>query len=233
MKTTLTSAAVCLAMLALGLTPSAQAAAVEDTLTGLGSSPRPTSIWLDGSTGAVKAGTEVTLTGTVNDGRQRPDWRSHVVVTLSERAKSGWTPVEKQTVYTGFEVRSDFSFAVAVEHSSTFRASVRATQKTAGSVSERVQVKVAEVSIAASRARLAAGKEITVSADCDRVCAGKRVTLQKKVHGAWQYFAKTHMNDRGRHDFTWNTATVGTYRMRVVVGNRWVTSKTVTFDVAR
>jgi hypothetical protein len=191
---------------------------------------------LNGPDGAVIPGKRVILTGDIVGLRQgKKNWGAHVVVRLAMRSGGEWTTVKKQTVYTGGPVRGSnpFTLSTRVEQSQTFRAVLRATPRRERAVSEPERVTVAGVMVSASRDRVSQGRPITVSARCGAVCAGKRATLQKRVAGEWKFFARTHLNDRGRHDFTWKTATVGDYRMRVVVGHRWDVSDTVEFDVTR
>jgi hypothetical protein len=189
---------------------------------------------LNGPDDAVMPGTRVILTGDIVGLRQgKKGWGSHVAVRLATRSGGEWMTVKKQTVYTWGPWSDAFSFSTRLEQSSRFRAIVRATPRRERAVSEPVRVTVAGVMVSASRDRVSQGRPITVSARCGAVCAGKRATLQKRVAGEWKFFARTHLNDRGRHDFTWKTVTVGDYRMRVVVGHRWDVSDTVEFDVTR
>ncbi|MEO8106597.1 MAG: hypothetical protein ABI720_04700 [Actinomycetes bacterium] len=187
---------------------------------------------LAGPTTVVKPGAKVDLKGIV-DGLPNGWWASTIEVVLTKRTDSGWDVVEEGSFSYSMRHPCRFHFVVPVNEITTFRARVRPEQRVERAVSDRVRVKVARVDATASRTQVRAGADITVSADCGKVCAGKHAELQKKVDGTWHYFAGTRLNDRGKHQFTWNTVTVGPYLMRVVVGDRWAVSETVRFDVNR
>ena len=154
LRATLTSAALCLAMLSFGLaSPTAQAGSGVDTSAVSGHSPsgskikgdlhadradiirsqalardlKPTSIRLNGPSAAVPAGSEVTLTGDVRGGHQggKKNWASSVEVRVAQRAKGEWTEIQRQWVYTGGDgIGADFSFVVLMGRNQWFMQTV-------------------------------------------------------------------------------------------------------------
>ena len=199
-----------------------------------------TKVTLNGPDGAVKAGSTVKLTGKVKvlqpvqvtRAAQRSAAQSGLAVNLQKRTDDGWKKVASTSANDNFE----FSFKVEAKSTTKYRAELPGDNSLRRSVSDPVVVEVAKpadpkVEISVNDKRVRRYQEVVVSAWCGKDCAGKRVELQKKVAGNWYHFAHTRMNDNGRHNFRWETVTLGTYNMRVVVGDRWAVSRTVSFEV--
>lgn len=219
----------------------------------LGTVPQPTSwisltvvetstaftpeVTLKGPGKAVKAGSTVTLKGSVSYPEVRVAAKiSEPRVKLFKKTDSGWKAVDG-TRTSGWA----FSFDISVNKNTRYQARTVAQPGINVGRSEVVRVEVAKspepapdktVDVSVSRKTVKQGNEIVVSSSCGKGCADRQVTLQKRVGGEWKMFAQTRMNDLGRHNFKWDTVTLGTYKMRVVVKN-WAKSKTVTFDVVR
>ena len=201
-----------------------------------------TKVTLNGPDGAVKAGSTVKLTGQVKvlqpvqvtRAAQRSALQSGLPVNLQKRTDEGWKKVATTSVFEEME----FAFKLEAKSSAKYRAGCQATIRCVAASLTQSDVKVAKADEPKRRdlgerqagAPIPRGRRVCVVRQGLRRQArraaeegGRRVVpLPRTLRDERQRAPQLPVGDHhARH-----------VSMRVVVGDRWAVSKTVTFDVA-